>query len=101
MFNPRISKTNWMGVLLSAALVASYGANAKPARESPSSDERQHVPVPLPGAPGEGMIIQKNVMIRMRDGVHLATDIYRPAAHEKFPVVLIRTPFGKQVPDYK
>jgi putative CocE/NonD family hydrolase len=101
MFNPRISKTNWMGVLLSAALVASYGANGKPARESASSDEGQHVPVPLPGAPGEGMIIQKNVMVRMRDGVRLATDIYRPAAHEKFPVVLIRTPFGKQVPDYK
>jgi putative CocE/NonD family hydrolase len=44
--------------------------------------------------------VEANVMAPMRDGVRLATDIYRPgqegeAAAGKFPVVLIRTPYNK------
>ncbi len=44
--------------------------------------------------------VSKNVMITMRDGVRLATDIYRPAvrgtpAPGKFPVILERTPYNK------
>ena len=42
----------------------------------------------------------KDVMVPMRDGVKLATDIYFPArgdarAEGKFPVVLERTPYNK------
>ena len=45
-------------------------------------------------------ICQSNVMIPMRDGVCLATDIYLPAlggqpAAGKFPVILERTPYDK------
>ena len=45
-------------------------------------------------------ICQSNVMIPMRDGVCLATDIYLPAlgghpVAEKFPVILERTPYDK------
>jgi len=41
-----------------------------------------------------------NVMVPMRDGVRLATDIYRPARNGtpvegKFPVILERTPYNK------
>jgi putative CocE/NonD family hydrolase len=44
-----------------------------------------------------------NVMVAMRDGVNLATDVYRPArggkpAPGRFPVILERTPYGKSVP---
>ncbi len=44
-----------------------------------------------------------NVMVPMRDGVRLATDIYFPAiggrqAEGKFPVVLERTPYDNSVP---
>ena len=40
--------------------------------------------------------IEKNVMVAMRDGVRLATDLYRPAGLTgRLPVVLIRTPYGK------
>ena len=46
------------------------------------------------------MIIQKNVMVRMRDGVRLATDVYRPAGNESYPVVLIRTPYGSETAEY-
>jgi len=34
-----------------------------------------------------------NVRIRMRDGIRLSADIYRPDAPGKFPVVLSRTPY--------
>ena len=44
-----------------------------------------------------------NVMIPMKDNVYLATDLYFPAldgniAPEKFPVVLVRTPYDKSAP---
>ncbi len=46
------------------------------------------------------VVAERDVMVTMRDGVKLATDIYRPARNgvalaEKFPVILERTPYGK------
>ena len=46
--------------------------------------------------------LTSDVMVPMRDGVRLATDIYRPARNGKplpgrFPVILERTPYGKTV----
>jgi uncharacterized protein len=101
MLDHRNSKMKWMSALLTGALAAaSYAAIAKPAQTAKApAGEEQHVPVPLPGAPGEGMIIQKNVMVRMRDGVRLATDIYRPAGSERSPVVLVRTLYGTEGPE--
>jgi putative CocE/NonD family hydrolase len=45
-------------------------------------------------------VVERDVMVKLRDGVRLATDIYRPARNgvalpEKFPVLLERTPYGK------
>src|SRR5690348_4474395 len=50
--------------------------------------------------PSEVAILQ-SVMVPMRDGVKLATDIYRPARNgtpidAKFPVLLERTPYTKE-----
>jgi putative CocE/NonD family hydrolase len=49
------------------------------------------------------MDVTSDVMVAMRDGVKLATDVYRPArggkpARGRFPVILERTPYGKSVP---
>lgn len=46
------------------------------------------------------VIVKKDVMVPMRDGVKLATDLYLPAkdgkpAPGRFPVVLTRTPYDK------
>lgn len=38
--------------------------------------------------------VQWNVMIPMRDGVRLATDIFRPAKPGKYPVILTRDIYG-------
>src|SRR5215471_2184206 len=44
-----------------------------------------------------GVVIERNVMVPMRDGVRLATDIYRPDKPGRFPVLLQRLPYGKQI----
>jgi uncharacterized protein len=42
------------------------------------------------------VVVERDVMIPMRDGVVLAADIYRPAdQREPLPVLLERTPYGK------
>jgi putative CocE/NonD family hydrolase len=48
------------------------------------------------------MAVTSNVMVKMRDGVHLATDVYRPKRNGQvvstpLPVILERTPYGKNV----
>jgi putative CocE/NonD family hydrolase len=47
-------------------------------------------------------LVEKNVMVQMRDGIRLATDIYHPARNGRvtdgrFPVILERTPYGKSI----
>lgn len=41
------------------------------------------------------VIIQQNVPVKMRDGIILRADIYRPDAQGTFPVLLERTPYNK------
>ena len=43
------------------------------------------------------VLVEKNVPIRMRDGINLAADIYRPSGAGKFPVLLQRTPYNKEL----
>ena len=42
--------------------------------------------------------IQHDVMVPMRDGVRLATDVYRPADGGPVPVLLSRLPYNKDLP---
>ncbi len=42
-----------------------------------------------------GITVQSGVSVKMRDGVTLAADIYRPKAEGKFPVMLQRTPYNR------
>jgi putative CocE/NonD family hydrolase len=39
-------------------------------------------------------IIEQKIMMPMRDGIRLATDIYRPKTDEKVPVIFSRTPYN-------
>lgn len=43
------------------------------------------------------IVIEKNVPVRMRDGVILSADVFRPAAQGKYPVILQRTPYNKNL----
>jgi uncharacterized protein len=47
-----------------------------------------------------GIVIAKDVMVRTRDGIGLASDVYRPGrdgdwAEGRFPTILCRTPYDK------
>jgi putative CocE/NonD family hydrolase len=82
------------GWILAASLCA---AAASEAQGSPAQSE------PVAGAPAPFEVhLRKDVMVAMRDGTHLATDIYFPAragapADGKFPVILTRTPYSKSL----
>ena len=41
------------------------------------------------------ILIEKDVMVRMRDGVALATDVYRPDDGQKHPVLVMKSPYDK------
>ncbi len=42
------------------------------------------------------ILIDKNIMVPMRDGVRLATDVYRLHGAPPAPVLLARTPYDKE-----
>src|SRR2546429_1748917 len=49
-----------------------------------------------------GVVVTRDVMVPMRDGIRLSTDVYRPgadsgAATERLPTILIRSPYGKDL----
>src|SRR5215470_17009532 len=47
---------------------------------------------------GDATTIEHDVMVAMRDGIRLATDVYRPSEAGPFPVILERTPYDKTAP---
>ena len=49
----------------------------------------------LAAAENYEITVRRNVPVKMRDGVTLQADIYRPKANGKFPVLLVRTPYDK------
>ena len=45
-----------------------------------------------------GLVVEQNLIVPARDGVGLATDVYRPPGDGPFPVLLERTPYDKSAP---
>ena len=43
------------------------------------------------------MIVEKDVLVPMRDGVNLAVDIYRPSTTERFPALLAFSIYNKDL----
>jgi uncharacterized protein len=73
--------------------VAHASANSKPAHGSVNSQQTsaQQTSPQQPYA----VVIERNQPAKMRDGVTLYADVYRPRADGKFPVLLTRTPYDK------
>ncbi len=44
------------------------------------------------------IVVERDLMVRARDGTGLATDVYRPPGAGPFPVLLERTPYDKSAP---
>ncbi len=51
--------------------------------------------------PTSGVRIEEDVQIPMRDGVKLSADIYFPTTSGCYPVILVRTPYGKRNQEHK
>jgi len=51
----------------------------------------------LPPRTHKKIVIRKNVMVPMRDGVKLAADIYMPKEGGPWPTVLVRIPYNKKM----
>ena len=77
------------GVLWLAALTATLCA---PASGSEEIQFRKIYP------PTNDILVEHHVAIRMRDGVILYADIYRPKQDGKYPVLVSRTPYSVQRP---
>jgi uncharacterized protein len=52
-------------------------------------------PAPAASPQGQEVKIEFNRRVKMRDGVELSADLYRPNAPGRFPVILSRTPYTK------
>ena len=50
-------------------------------------------------APDYAVNVQTNVRVKMRDGVSLVADIYRPKIEGRLPVLLTRTPYNRKDPE--
>jgi len=84
---PLAAKRKYFAILLAAVLVFSATSSC--------TRVMAHV---LKLTPKENKVtVAKNVMIPMRDGVRLAMDLYKPRKDGKFPVVLCRLPYGKDL----
>jgi putative CocE/NonD family hydrolase len=59
-------------------------------RKAPQTD-------PLLSAPEFEVDLQRAVGVPVRDGLKLSTDVYRPKGVAKAPVILIRTPYKKEM----
>ena len=53
------------------------------------------VPEPAQAQKSYEILFESNVPVKMRDGVTLRADIFRPKTDEKLPVLLTRTPYDK------
>ena len=85
----RPSVRRWV-ILLSAILLAVLGVAALFPLKWRLVAIGLGIPQPL-----HSVVVEKNVMVPMRDGIRLAADLYRPDAEGAFPVIVARIPYGK------
>ena len=71
----------------SSSPAASPATRAMPAHASTAGDNTSRPMYPIK--------TERNIRVRMRDGVELSTDVVRPDADGQFPVLIMRTPYGK------
>ena len=50
-------------------------------------------------SPAPGNIETLGLVIPMRDGVHLAADVFRPSSNGRWPTILVRTPYSRKSPN--
>jgi putative CocE/NonD family hydrolase len=86
-----------VGSLCRSALVAPLiGLALAPGAGSSASDTAPRVRFPKEVPPRNDILVENRVPTRMRDGVTLYADVYRPAAEGRYPVIVSRTPYSTE-----
>jgi putative CocE/NonD family hydrolase len=63
---------------------------------SSAADETARVRFPADPGPRNDIQLDNRVPVRMRDGVTLYADVYRPVGEGKYPVLISRTPYSTE-----
>lgn len=72
-------------ILIAVLFLAALGLFVTPAQEQAA-------------APSPAIKIDLGVRVPMRDGISLSANVFRPDKPGKFPVIILRTPYGKNSP---
>src|SRR5580692_7010069 len=84
----------WMGLTMAVAAAVSIGS-LRAQQGAPLTQEQKDQRVQTEKELQSVAIIERKVMVPMRDGVRLATDIYRPKNFEgPVPIIWVRTPYN-------
>jgi putative CocE/NonD family hydrolase len=90
-----------LAVVFFAAAVAAF-VSAAPAQPAPSDTPAVAARKAIEKELESVAIIERKVMVPMRDGKRMATDIYRPKdTSKKYPIIFVRTPYNFNYWDVK
>lgn len=86
--------TDAAGVVVLASVAAQHAVYVRTGYESllprPAED-------PKLSQPRHEVTIDDDLKVKMRDGVELSVDVYRPATAGKHPTIVVRTPYKKEL----
>lgn len=86
---------------MAIAAAMTFGAGNPAAAAGTVSDAQQTAPPVQGDTAGGQSVVERDVMVTMRDGTKLAADVYLPSADGvnpkpgRYPALLMRTPYGK------
>src|SRR5215475_13231128 len=91
MKTEKIKACLWFAVATGAMIVTTFVVQGRPQSDQQLVDKRNKIEKEL----GSLAIIERKVMVPMRDGKRMATDIYRPKdTSKKYPIIFVRTPYN-------
>ncbi len=94
---PGVDVTVWMDGHNRVCLVDVPAQHAAYVREGYESLRQAEIVDATLSQPTHEVRVLDEVLLPMRDGVKLATDIYLPDAEGRFPLILARTPYKKEM----
>ena len=84
-------RATWLTVPLILVLLISGAARGPVAGQNSSP-----VRFPADVAPRNDILVDNHVAVRMRDGVNLYADVYRPVGDGRYPVLVSKTPYSTE-----
>ena len=92
----RTKRTAHLSICLAVVAICAAGVQSASAQPRPAPDPRLVATRNATEKELESIaIIERKVMVPMRDGKRMATDVYRPKdTSKKYPIIFVRTPYN-------